>query len=232
MICKRFKRHDLGPPRYLASMPEVIVPVLDEAGALPWVLRRMPSGFRPIVVDNGSTDGSGAIATRLGAQVVTEPVRGFGSACWAGLRAAEDDVVCFMDGDGSLDPLDLPGVTGPVVRGEVDLMLGARQAERGAWPIHARLANRFLMAEVRRRTTLCLSDLGPMRAAGRTALLALGMNDRRSGWPLEMVLRAHRVGWRVDEVPVPYRPRTGRSKVTGTVKGTLQAVGDMAALLR
>ncbi len=208
------------------------MPVLDEAAALPWVLSRMPTGFRPIVVDNGSTDGSGAIATRLGARVITELVRGFGSACWAGLTAAEDDVVCFMDGDGSLDPLDLPEVSGPVARGEADLMLGARQADRGAWPAHARLANRVLMAEVRRRTTLSLSDLGPMRAAGRTALLALGMTDRRSGWPLEMVLRAHRMGWRVDEVPVPYRPRTGRSKVTGTVKGTLQAVGDMAALLR
>jgi glycosyltransferase involved in cell wall biosynthesis len=183
-------------------------------------------------VDNGSTDGSGAIATRLGARVITEPVRGFGSACWAGLTAAEDDVVCFMDGDGSLDPLDLPRVTAPVARGEVDLVLGARQAERGAWPAHARLANRVLMTEVRRRTTLRLSDLGPMRAARRTALLELGMTDRRSGWPLEMVLRAHLMGWRIDEVSVPYRQRTGRSKVTGTVKGTLQAVGDMAALLR
>ncbi len=213
-------------------MPEVILPVLDEAQALPWVLRRMPANFSPIVVDNGSTDGSGAVATRLGARVVTEPIRGFGSACWAGLRAAEADVVCFMDADGSLDPVDLPRVSEPVARGEADLMLGARQAERGAWPGHARLANRLLMAEVRRRTTLVLSDLGPMRAAGRAALLALGLADRRSGWPLEMVLRAHHMGWRVDEVPVPYRPRTGRSKVTGTVRGTLQAVGDMSALLR
>ncbi len=225
-------RHDLDPPRYLASMPEVILPVLDEAEALPWVLSRMPGDFSPIVVDNGSTDGSGAVAAQLGARVITEPVRGFGSACWAGLTAAEDDVVCFMDADGSLDPVDLPRVSEPVAHGEVDLMLGARRAERRAWPGHARLANRLLMAEVRRRTTLSLSDLGPMRAAGRAALLRLGLADRRSGWPLEMVLRAHQMGWRVDEVPVPYRPRTGRSKVTGTVRGTLQAVGDMAALLR
>ena len=232
MICKRFMRHDLDPPRYLASMPEVILPVLDEAEALPWVLGRMPGDFSPIVVDNGSTDGSGAVAAQLGARVIAEPVRGFGSTCWAGLTAAEDDVVCFMDADGSLDPVDLPRVSKPWLMVRSTLMLGARRAERGAWPGHARLANRLLMAEVRRRTTLSLSDLGPMRAAGRAALLRLGLADRRSGWPLEMVLRAHQMGWRVDEVPVPYRPRTGRSKVTGTVRGTLQAVGDMAALLR
>ena len=88
------------------------------------------------------------------------------------------------------------------------------------------------MVEVRRRTGLGLRDLGPLRAARRAALLDLGLADRRSGWPLEMVLKAHRAGWRIDEVPVPYRPRTGRSKVTGTVRGTVQAVGDMSALLR
>ena len=137
-----------------------------------------------------------------------------------------------MDADGSFDPVDLPEVAGPVERGEADLVLGARRPLGRAWPLHARLANVALMAEVRRRTTLNLRDLGPMRAARRTALLDLGLVDRRSGWPLEMVLRAERAGWRVSEVPVLYRPRTGKSKVTGTVKGTLRAVGDMAALLR
>ena len=173
-----------------------------------------------------------ALPPSLGAQVVTETIRGFGAACWAGLMAAHEDVVCFMDGDGSLDPGELPRLADPIMRGEIELMLGARQAERGAWPLHARLANRVLMAEVRRRTTLTLSDLGPMRVAQRTGLIELALADRRSGWPLEMVLRAHRAGWRVNELPVAYRPRTGRSKVTGTVRGTLQAVGDMAALLR
>jgi glycosyltransferase involved in cell wall biosynthesis len=213
-------------------VPEVILPVLDEAAALPWVLGRFPPGFHPLVVDNGSGDGSAAVATGLGARVVTEPVRGFGSACWAGLMAARDNVVCFMDADGSLDPRDLARLAAPVVGGEVDLMLGARRARRGAWPLHARLANRVLMAEVRRRTTLTLSDLGPMRVARRRPLIGLDLVDRRSGWPLEMVLRAHRAGWRVEETSVPYRPRTGRSKVTGTARGTLQAIGDMAALLR
>jgi glycosyltransferase involved in cell wall biosynthesis len=213
-------------------MPQVILPVLNEAAALPWVLTRLPAGFDALVVDNGSDDGSAEVARAHGALVVTEPARGFGSACWAGLQAATADTVCFMDADGSIDPADLPLVADPVLAGRVGLMLGARRATRGAWPLHARLANRVLMAEVRRRTSLRLSDLGPLRAASRAGLLSLGLADRRSGWPLEMVLKAQRAGWQVDEVPVPYRPRTGRSKVTGTVRGTVQAVGDMSALLR
>jgi glycosyltransferase involved in cell wall biosynthesis len=210
-------------------MPDVILPVLDEREALPWVLGRMPAGYGPIVVDNGSSDGSGALARRLGAQVVREPVRGFGAACYAGLVTARADVVCFMDCDASLDPAELPAVSGPVACGSADLVLGAR---RGAWPLHARLANRVLAAELRRRTGAQLTDLGPMRAAPREALLALGVRDRRFGWPLEMVLRAAAAGWRIGEVEVAYRPRAGRSKVTGSVRGTTRAVRDMAAALR
>jgi glycosyltransferase involved in cell wall biosynthesis len=213
-------------------MPDVVLPVLNEALALPWVLRRMPAAYRPVVVDNGSDDGSAQIAAELGAEVIHEPRRGFGSACAAGLAAADDDVVCFMDADGSLDPIELPRVADPVQRGESDLTLGARLAARGAWPLHARVANRVLMAEVRRRTSLTLRDLGPMRAARRRELVRLGIEDRRSGWPLEMVLRAHRSGWAVSEVGVVYRARSGRSKVTGTVRGTVQAIGDMGSLLR
>jgi len=213
-------------------MPDVIMPVLDEVEALPWILGRMPSGYTALVVDNGSTDGSAMVAQAHGARTIAEPVRGFGSACWSGLEAAQSDVVCFMDADGSLDPRDLPSVTGPVIAGRADLVLGARRASRGAWPLHARLANLVLMAEVRRRTGLSLGDLGPMRAARRTRLLGLGLADRRSGWPLEMVLQANRADWRIEEVDVPYQSRTGRSKVTGTLRGTMQAIGDMSALLR
>jgi glycosyltransferase involved in cell wall biosynthesis len=213
-------------------MPDVVLPVLNEALALPWVLGRMPAAYRPLVVDNGSDDGSPQIAAELGARVIHEDRRGFGSACAAGLGAAEGDVVCFMDADGSLDPAELPRVAEPVLRDESDLSLGARVPDRGAWPFHARMANRVLMAEVRRRTSLALRDLGPMRAARRRDLIALGIEDRRSGWPLEMVLRAHRSGWTVSEVGVTYRARSGRSKVTGTARGTIQAIGDMAALLR
>jgi glycosyltransferase involved in cell wall biosynthesis len=211
---------------------DVILPVLDEAEALPWVLDRMPRGFRPLVVDNGSRDGSAALAASLGARVVTEPRRGFGAACHAGLVAATSDVVCFMDCDGSLDPAELTEVAGPVGGGGADLMLGARQPEPGAWPLHARLANRALGVELRHRTGLPLTDLGPMRAARREPLLALGIQDRRFGWPLEMVLRAARDGWRVAEVPVAYRARAGRSKVTGTVRGSARALRDMAVALR
>src|SRR5881392_330201 len=114
-------------------MADVILPVLNEAEALPWVLERMPSGFEPIVVDNGSTDRSAPIAERLGAQVVSEPRRGFGAACFAGLRAARAPVVCFMDADGSLDPRQLPMVAIPVLDGTADLVLGARQPTAGAW---------------------------------------------------------------------------------------------------
>jgi glycosyltransferase involved in cell wall biosynthesis len=215
-------------------VPDVVIPVLDEAAALPGVLAAIPPGYTAIVADNGSTDGSGDLARAAGATVVVEPVRGFGAACWAGLVQAHapDGVVCFMDGDGSLDPADLPKVAGPVLERRSDLVLGARRPTgAGAWPLHARLANRALTLEIRRRTGRRLADLGPMRAARREPLLALGIEDRRFGWPLEMVLRAIDAGWRVDEVEVPYSPRAGRSKVTGTVRGTVRAVRDMGRVL-
>jgi len=213
-------------------MIDVVLPVLNEAEALPWVLGRMPDGFAPIVVDNGSTDGSGTLALELGVRVVVEPRAGFGAACFAGLEAAQADVVCFMDCDGSLDPRALLSVAAAVVNGSADLVLGERRPAPGAWPLHARLANRLLALELRRRTGLKLRDLGPMRAARRESLLALGIADRRFGWPLEMVLRARRAGWRIEEVPVAYLARSGRSKVTGTVRGTLRTAVDMGRLLR
>ncbi len=213
-------------------MPDVILPALDEAAGIAWVLDRMPTGFRPIVVDNGSTDATAELAARAGATVVREPVRGFGSACWAGLQAATDDVVCFMDCDASLDPIALPHLVAFLERGDADLVIGERIAARGTWPAHARLANRALAFEVRRRTHVALGDLGPMRVARRDGLLALGLRDRRSGWPLEMVLRASQAGWSIRGVPIAYHERAGRSKVTGTVRGTVRAVKDMSRILR
>ena len=212
-------------------MPDVILPALDEAAAVEWVLTRMPSGYRPIVVDNGCTDDTADRAAALGATVVTESVRGFGAACFAGLVAASADVVCFMDCDASLDPAALPLIADQVLRDEADLVLGSRVARRGSWPVHAKLANRVLAAEVRRRTGVAVRDLGPMRAARRLDLLALDLRDRRSGWPLEMVLKASSAGWRIRDIPVEYRERAGASKVTGTVRGTARAVADMGRIL-
>jgi len=212
---------------------DLVLPVLDEAAALPWVLGRIPPGYRAIVVDNGSRDDSAAIAREHGAVVVTEPQRGFGAACAAGLAAATAPIVAFCDADASLDPTDLPRVTGPIAAGTADLVLGARQpTERGAWPLPARMANRYLALRVQRAAGARLRDIGPMRAARRVELAGLGLADRRFGWPLEMVLRAGAAGWRIVEVPVPYAPRTGRSKVTGTFRGAARATRDMAAVLR
>ena len=213
-------------------MPDVILPALDEAEAVTWVLERMPVGYRPIVVDNGSTDATAELATMAGAVVVHEPVRGFGAACWAGLQAATDDIVCFMDCDASLDPIALPHLVAFLERGDADLVIGERVAAKGSWPAHARLANRMLAFEVRRRTHVPIRDLGPMRVAKRARVLDLGLRDRRSGWPLEMVLRASQADWQIHGVPVAYHERAGRSKVTGTVRGTLRAVHDMSRILR
>jgi len=215
-------------------MPVVVLPCLDEAAALPWVLGRLPAGYRAVVADNGSRDGSREVAESHGATVVDAAPRGFGAACHIGLLAArpDDDVVCVMDADGSLDPQELPRVAGPVLEGRADLVLGARRPTiRRAWPLHARAGNAVLARKLRAATGVPLTDLGPMRAARRSALLALDLQDRRFGYPLEMVLRASAAGWRIAEVPVAYRPRTGRSKVTGTVAGTLRTVRDMRGVL-
>ena len=213
---------------------DVVLPCLDEAAALPWVLSRIPAGYRAIVADNGSTDGSPEIAARYGALVVAVPRRGFGAAAHAGLEAAEADLVCFLDADGSFDPGQLPRVVDPVRYGRADLMLGRRRPTvRRAWPLHARLGNAVLAARLRRATGAPLHDLGPMRAARRTALLRLDLADRRFGYPLEMVVKAARAGWRIGEVDVDYAPRTegGRSKVTGTLLGTARTVKDMSRML-
>jgi glycosyltransferase involved in cell wall biosynthesis len=211
---------------------DVVLPCLNEEGALPWVLERIPEGYRAIVVDNGSTDNSAAVARAHGALVVTELRRGFGSAAHAGLLAATAPIVAFCDADASMDPRDLPLVVDPVANGTADLVLGRRRpTTRGAWPLHARLANRSLALLMRRATGLPLHDLGPMRAVRREAMLALDLQDRRSGYPLELLLRGHAAGWRVLEVDTPYSPRIGRSKVTGTLRGTMTAISDMSRLL-
>jgi len=215
------------------TVVDVVFPCLNEEKALPWVLGRLPAGYRAIVVDNGSTDRSAEVAREHGAIVVSELRRGFGAAAHAGLLAATAPIVAFCDADASMDPRDLSRVVDPVVAGTADLVLGRRRpTSRGAWPLHARVANRALASLMRGATKLDLHDLGPMRAANREAMVALDLRDRRSGYPLETLLRGHAEGWRVLEVDAPYSPRIGRSKVTGTIRGTAIAVLDMSRLLR
>jgi glycosyltransferase involved in cell wall biosynthesis len=221
------------------SRVTVILPALNEAAALPTALASFPPDVDPLVVDNGSTDQTAAVAAAHGARVVHEPRRGFGAACWAGVQAAPGEVLVFADADGSFDGADLPAVAGPVLRGEADLVVGSRMAhrEQGAMSALAVLENRLLGLACRLLFGVPLSDLGPFRAIRRDRLLALGVRDRGSGWPLEMIGRAGFAGLRVVEVPVHYRSRAGgRSKVSGSVRGTVRAVTAMAvvtlALLR
>jgi glycosyltransferase involved in cell wall biosynthesis len=212
---------------------DVILPCLNEAEALAWVLARMPPDARAIVVDNGSTDDSVEIARDHGAHVVYASQRGYGAACHAGLSAARASVVAVMDADGSLDPQQLDRVVAPVVGGIADLVIGRRQpVNAAAFSWFLQVANRELCRRVRRRTGHRISDLGPMRAARREALLALQLRDRRSGYPAETVVRAADAGWRIVEVNVAYLPRRGRSKVTGSPLGAWRAVRDMNAVLR
>jgi glycosyltransferase involved in cell wall biosynthesis len=213
--------------------PEIILPSLNEADALPVVLAGLPAGWPVLVVDNGSTDGTAAVAHSLGARVVTERRRGYGAAVHAGLEAAEAELVAVLDGDGSVDPAVLPEMAAAVTAGEADLALGRRvpQGHR-VWPWHARAGNAVIVALLRRRG-VPVHDLAPVRVARRASLLTLGVADRGFGYPLELLLRAAAAGWRIYEVPVPYRARAGgRSKVSGSLLGTIRAGRDMARLLR
>jgi glycosyltransferase involved in cell wall biosynthesis len=218
--------------RTVALVIDLVLPCLDEAAALPWVLGRLPAGVRAIVVDNGSTDGSPELAASLGAQVVECTQRGYGAACHAGLLAATAEFVGFCDCDSSIDPAGLLDFARPVLAGDADLVVGRRRpTARGAWPVHARAANSFLAYRIRRDTGVALRDVGPLRVARREALLGLAQLDRRSGYPLETVLLAARAGWRITGTDIDYHRRSGRSKVTGTMRGTMQAVRDMSTVL-
>jgi glycosyltransferase involved in cell wall biosynthesis len=213
----------------------VVLPALDEAEALPAALASFPAGVDLLVVDNGSTDTTAAVAAALGARVVSEPRRGFGAACWAGVLASpQAEVVAFADADGSLDGADLAAVAGPVLAGEADLVIGSRVTggrEPGALSPAALAANRTIGLACGLLFGVPLTDLGPFRAIRRADLLALGVRDRGSGWPLEMVGRAGRAGLRVVEVPVRYRRRAGgRSKVSGSLRGSAGAVRAMTGV--
>jgi glycosyltransferase involved in cell wall biosynthesis len=212
----------------------LVLPCRDEAAALPGVLAHVPGSMQVIVVDNGSTDDTAAIAREHGALVVSEPNVGYGAAVHAGLRAATTDLVAFMDGDGSMDASELLPLLDDVAGGGADLALGRRcPTGPGVWPWHARLGNRLVLGRLRHRTGLAVHDIAPMRVARRSALLALDVRDRRFGYPVELLVRAHAAGWVITEHDVSYHPRAAgtRSKVSGSVVGTVRAVHDFARVM-
>ncbi|MEO9221061.1 MAG: glycosyltransferase family 2 protein [Mycobacteriaceae bacterium] len=211
---------------------DLVIPCRDEAGSLPGVLAALPDGYRAIVVDNGSRDRTAQVAGEHGAMVVTEPAPGYGSAVHAGVLAAGADIVCVLDGDGSMDPGELPLLVAELENG-ADLAVGRRVPVAGSgWPWHARAGNAVIAARLRRHYRLDVHDIGAVRAVRRTALLALDVRNRRSGYPLELLVRAAAAGWTVREVDVTYAPRTaGRSKVSGSVLGTVRTIRDFSAVL-
>jgi len=213
---------------------DLVLPCRDEAAALVELLPRVPAGFAVIVVDNGSSDGTADVARRHGATVVREEVPGYGAAVHAGLLAATSDHVAFMDGDGSFDPDDLVALLDEVRSGRADLAVGRRRpVTRGVWPWHARLGNGLVVWWLRRRIGMTVRDIAPLRVCRREALLGLGVEDRRFGYPVELLQRATLAGWRLSERDVAYHPRAlgTRSKVSGSVRGTTRAARDFWRVL-
>jgi glycosyltransferase involved in cell wall biosynthesis len=218
-----------------ATVCDLVLPCRDEGSALRALLPRVPSAYRVIVVDNGSQDDTADVARDLGATVVTEHQPGYGAAVHAGLEAATATYVAFMDGDGSFDPHDLAPLLADVRDGRADIAVGHRRpVGGGTWPWHARAGNALVVAWLRRRTGLPAHDIAPMRVAGREALLGLGVRDRAFGYPVELLQRAVAAGWRFAEHEVGYHPRAEgtRSKVSGSVTGTLKTARDFARVLR
>jgi glycosyltransferase involved in cell wall biosynthesis len=207
----------------------VVIPAFNEAQAIGDVVRAVPAdGIQDIiVVDNDSTDDTAKLAALAGARVIHEPRRGYGSACLAGAKAARgSDVIVFLDGDHSDDPRQLDAIASPVVQDRADLAIGSRIGgliEKGAMPLHGQLGNRLIVWLLRLLYGLRISDIGSFRAIRTDALFDLKMEQMTYGWPVEMVIKAARKKLRVQSVPITYRRRIGRSKVTGTVKGTLMA---------
>lgn len=214
---------------------DVVIPCRDEALALPLVLAEVPAGWHVIVVDNGSTDGTADVARSLGATVVSESLPGYGAAVHAGVLAATAEYVAVIDGDASMRLQDLVPMLDVVRSGAATMAIGRRRpVSRGVWPWHARAGTLALATMIRRRSGFGIHDLAPMRVCRRDDLLALGVEDRRFGYPLELMLRAAAAGWSVQELDVPYGRRAAgtKSKVSGSVRGTARVIHDFAGVLR
>lgn len=215
----------------------VIIPTHNEAQAIERVLADIPSDLATevIVVDSNSSDGTPDIAARLGARVISEPRRGYGRACLTGLAAATcPDVVVFLDGDYSDRPSELPILLAPIIDGRADITLGSRLHDRrsaAALPWHQVFGNRLAARLIRMLYGLEITDLGPFRAARADVLRALALEETTYGWAVEMILKGALAGYRVVEVPVSYYPRIGKSKIGGTLKGTLGAAWFILSLI-
>jgi glycosyltransferase involved in cell wall biosynthesis len=220
----------------------VVIPALDEEGSIGLVLDALPCDVAPVVVvDNGSRDRTADVARAHGAVVIHEPRRGYGMACLAGLDLLRShsqgppDVVCFLDGDASDDPADLPRLVAPLLSGEADLVVGSRTrggAQRGALLPQARFGNALATFLIRVLFGARFTDLGPFRAIRWSALEKLAMRDRGFGWTVEMQVKAARARLRHREVSVRYRRRhAGRSKVTGTIRGSVLAGATILATI-
>lgn len=218
-----------GHRRMTGAHIGVIIPALNEEQSLPKVLAEIPSALRAevVVVDNGSTDATAEVATAAGARVVREPVRGYGAACLRGIAALpRADILVFLDGDHSDYPEQMEELTAPILEGSADLVIGSRlrgTRERNALPPHSVFGNWLASHLLRLLYGQRVTDLGPFRAVRAEALHALGMQDRGYGWTVEMQIKAARTGLRVVEVPVNYRRRIGRSKITGSLRASLHA---------
>ena len=215
----------------MAERIAAILPAFNEEAALPGVLKELTAvgAAQIIVVDNGSSDETAAVARRGGTEVVSEPRRGYGQACLAGMTAlrGEITVVVFMDADGSDDPTEMARLVGPIERGEAEMVLGSRvlgEREQGSLTAQQRFGNWLATRLMRFMFGARYTDLGPFRAIRRDALERLGMRDTNYGWTIEMQIKAHRMGIRVMEMPVKYRRRRGgQSKISGTLRGSVGA---------
>jgi glycosyltransferase involved in cell wall biosynthesis len=207
----------------------VIIPTHNEALSIKRVLADLPSDLTTevIVVDSNSNDGTPEIAANMGARVVQEPRRGYGRACLTGMAAANSpDIVVFLDGDYSDRPSELPILLAPITDGRADITLGSRlrgQNSAGALPWHQVFGNRLAASLIRLLYGVDITDLGPFRAARAEVLRSLALEETTYGWAVEMILKGALAGLRVVEVPVSYYPRIGKSKISGTVKGTVGA---------